>query len=119
MLFRSSLRDNLRKADIVEGASCTSKIGIGSIVEVVEEGDDEVMVLEVVSDGSSDPLRNKVSIGSPIIQGCAAHVVGETFELTVGNAVTRYQLKAIKLVQELFIEKVEKASQFSFAQSHG
>jgi len=89
-----SLHNSIMSAEIVENACCVNVVGVGTLLEVVDE-DGEVIKLEVVSDGLSKPLEWKVSMSSPIVKACLETKENGTFEVVTSMGVTVYKLQKI------------------------
>jgi len=91
-----SVLEMMQKAEIVDEVVEKGVIGIGAkIVLIDDEGQD--LSVEIVSDGSSDPLRDKVSASSPLVRALGGVKEGEKFSVAVGTSLVWYTLKAVEL----------------------
>ncbi len=85
-----TLRHRLDNAEIVEQAS-GGEVGIGSVVEVVDEGG-EVMTVEISAVGGSGTVSPTSPLGSALL----GHKAGETVDVSAPRGSWRATVRSIK-----------------------
>lgn len=92
----AEIQQMIDNAVIVKETSNTSKVGIGSKVEVESNGVKTLYI--IVGDNESDPLANKISASSPIGSALMNKKVGDSVEVQLPKGVTKYTILSIKAV---------------------
>jgi transcription elongation factor GreA len=68
------------------------KVGLGSLVTVTQEGDDEEITYEIVVAEDSDPTIGRISPSSPIGKCLLGHEEGDSVEIRVPAGAKRYEI---------------------------
>jgi transcription elongation factor GreA len=68
------------------------KVGLGSLVTVTPEGDDEEITYEIVVAEDSDPTIGRISPSSPIGKCLLGHEEGDSVEIRVPAGAKRYEI---------------------------
>jgi transcription elongation factor GreA len=96
----SRIRDLVR---ILDSASVleyddipTDKIGLGSIVTVIELDVDEEWEFTLVDSAESDPVHDRISDESPVGEALYGHKVGDEVDVAVPDGHVRYRVKGIR-----------------------
>lgn len=70
-------------------------VGIGAVIEVADD-EGEKFSLEIVSEGLSAPLENKVTLNSPLVSKCVGRCEGDEIEVEVQGNVIKYTILKIR-----------------------
>ena len=88
----------IRTAIIVEDKTKENEVGLGKIVQLYFEDDDEVEEFKIVTTVRSNSLQNLISIESPLGKSLLGHKVGERVWIQINNKVGYYvQIRTVKL----------------------
>jgi len=68
------------------------KVGLGSVVSVIQEGTGEQVVFEIVVPEDADPTIGRISPSSPIGKTLLGHEVGDTVEVRVPSGSKTYEI---------------------------
>ena len=84
----------LENATIVENKN-KDQVGIGSIVQVMYDGEDDVEEYKIVGSAEADPMNNKISNESPLAMALMNKKVGELVQVTSPDGL--YGVKIVKI----------------------
>lgn len=87
------LEATLKYARVVD-TKHSGTIGIGSVVDVVVEGD--AFTLEIVGETESDPEHGKISSDSPVAQAIMGHKAKDKVSVETPDGQIQYEIVAIK-----------------------
>lgn len=89
------LQEMIDNAKVVKNSSgCADAVCLGSKVTVSYSG--ATKVLEIVGDGEADPLKGKISYGSPISQALLDKKVGDQVEVETPAGLVCYKIESIE-----------------------
>jgi transcription elongation factor GreA len=89
------LQDMIDNAKIIQGeAGCSDTVCVGSKVTVSYSG--ATKVLHIVGDGEADPLKGKISYGSPISQALINKKVGDQAQVETPGGMITYRIESIE-----------------------
>jgi len=86
----------LREAVIIQENVSTDKVGLGSRVTVVEEGEEEMEIFLIVGPAEADPIGGRVSNESPMGLALLGHQVGDTVTVKAPRGDIVFHITAIK-----------------------
>ncbi len=78
------------KTSVVANKGQNSFIGVGSSIEVENEG--EKIAYEIVGSGESDPLNGRISIDSPIGLAVSGHRAGDSVLVSTPAGESEYKI---------------------------
>ncbi|MDD5020929.1 MAG: transcription elongation factor GreA [Endomicrobiaceae bacterium] len=91
----SEIDSKLSRAKIIEEQNIDpDKIFIGVTVTIKDEDGDEY-IYSIVDEEEANPLKMKISIGSPLAQGLLEHKVGDTVDVNLPAGVTKFTVLKI------------------------
>lgn len=76
------------------------RVGLGSIVEVLDLKDDKEQTFEFVLPEEADPESGKVSLSSPIGRGFSGRREGEEISIEVPSGRRSYEILSVKTIHE-------------------
>lgn len=87
------LENMLKNASIVdENEVPKDVVSVGSIVKVKDYEFDEEVEYIIVGSAEADPMNNKISNESPVVNGLIGKKVGDIIEVTVPDGVSKYEI---------------------------
>ena len=87
----------LRNATIIdEETHPTDKVGIGSYVTVLEEGNGQPETYHIVGSAEADPAEGLISNESPLGQALIGHTVGEIAHVNAPDGVLAFKIVGIR-----------------------
>ena len=91
------LRDMIENAEIVDETS-TDEVGFGSIVKILEQGDEDAEEEEYTLVGTveADPFQGRISNESPIGMALMGAHVGQIVEAHTPSGVIEYKILGIR-----------------------
>ena len=90
------IEENLRNAQIITKAKVdTSKVGVGSTVEVLDMEYDEKMTLKIMGSIESDPTIGQISNESPTGKALIGRSKGEVVDVVTPAGVLKYKILSI------------------------
>lgn len=88
-----AIEARLRSAVIVEAPAAGSRIGLGSIVTLDDDG--ETVTYTIVGADESNPARGRISSSSPVGRALVGHDVGDFVAVATPAGETRYRILEI------------------------
>ena len=88
-----ALEARLRTAVIVEAPSAGSRVGLGSVVTLDDDG--EAVTYTIVGADESDPARGRISSSSPVGRALLGRDVGDDVAVSTPAGATRYRIVEI------------------------
>ena len=85
----------IENAEIVENTTRADKVGIGSVVTILDVEFDEKCTYRIVGSQEANPLEGKISDDSPVGKALMGHKKGETVFAETGEGKT--ELKILKI----------------------
>ena len=87
----------IKTAIVIEDKSKSDEVGLGNVIELYFEDDDEVEEFKIVTTVRGNSLKNLVSTESPIGKAVLGHKVGDRVWVEI-NATAGYyvEIKSIK-----------------------
>ena len=90
------IEENLRNAKIITKAKVdTSKVGVGSTVEVLDMSFDEKITLKIMGSIESDPTIGQISKESPTGKALIGKAKGEIVEVPTPAGIQKYKILSI------------------------
>ena len=89
-----AILDRARVVD--DGAIGGDTVGLGSIVKVIDQENDEEWEFTIVDATSADPDNDLISYSSPIGQAMLRHKVGEMIKVTTPAGIKKYELVGLR-----------------------
>lgn len=90
------IEENLRNAQIITKAKVdTSKVSVGSTVEVLDMEYDEKMTLKIMGSIESDPTIGQISNESPTGKALIGRSKGEVVDVVTPAGVLKYKILSI------------------------
>ena len=87
----------LDRARVVDDAAVGGDtVGLGSIVKVVDQDNDDEWEFTIVDATSADPDNDFISYSSPIGQAALEHKVGDFIKVTTPAGVRKYELIGLR-----------------------
>ena len=86
----------LLRAKIITENGPTDEVSLGSQVTVVEKGEDEDEIFQIVGIAEADPANGKISYESPLGQTLLGHRVGDTVTVEAPRGEIIFKIVAIK-----------------------
>ncbi len=86
----------LRNAVIIEGDGPSDEVGLGSLVTVVEGGEQDAETFRIVGPAEADPIDGKVSNESPLGRALLGHRVGDAVTVKAPGGEIVFRIKAIE-----------------------
>lgn len=91
------LEKMIKTAIVIEDKSKSDEVGLGNVVELYFEEDDEVEEFKIVTTVRGNSLKNLVSTESPIGKAVLGHKVGDRVWVAIhANAGYYVEIKSIK-----------------------
>jgi len=82
----------LRRAEIIEEATSSDEVSLGSHVTVVEEGANRPETFRIVGTAEADPINGKVSHESPMGKTLLGHQVGDVVTVEAPSGVIAFRI---------------------------
>ena len=91
------LEKMIRTAVVISDESKADEVGLGNVIELYFEDDDEVEEFKIVTTVRGNSLKNLISTESPIGKAVLGHKVGDRVWVEINAAAGYYvEIKAIK-----------------------
>lgn len=91
------LEKMIKTAIVIEDKSKSDEVGLGNVIELYFEDDDEVEEFKIVTTVRGNSLKNLVSTESPIGKAVLGHKVGDRVRVEINaNAGYYVEIKSIK-----------------------
>lgn len=91
-----TIEQMLKNAVIIDETRVSDVVGIGSYVTVVERGDDEDEVYQIVGSAEADPSRGRISNESPVGRALIGKRVGEDVTVKIPDGVRHLTVTEIR-----------------------
>ncbi len=76
------------------------RIGLGSVVQVLDVGEDKEITYELVLPEEADPASGKVSFSSPLGRGFSGRQEGDELSIDVPSGRRSYEILSVKTIHE-------------------
>lgn len=76
------------------------RIGLGSLVQVLDVGEDKEITYELVLPEEADPASGKVSFSSPLGRGFSGRQEGDELSIDVPSGRRSYEILSVKTIHE-------------------
>jgi len=76
------------------------KVGLGSLLTVLDQKDDKEVAYEIVLSDEADPASGKISITSPLGRGFVGKEVGDEVKIQVPSGLRSYEILSLKTIHE-------------------
>ena len=76
------------------------KIGLGSLVEVIEVAEDKELTYEFVLPEDADPVKGKISISSPLGRGFGGRWEGDEISIQVPSGRRDYEILSVQTIHD-------------------
>ena len=104
------LEKMIKTAVVISGESKADEVGLGNVIELYFEDDDEIEEFKIVTTVRGNSLKNLISTESPIGKAVLGHKVGERVWVEI-NASAGYYVE-IKSIKEANPNEEEKLRSF-------
>ncbi len=91
-----TIEQMLKNAVIIDESRASDMVGIGSYVTVVERGDDDEEVYQIVGSAEADPSRGRISNESPVGRALLNKRVGEDVTVKIPDGVRHLTVTEIR-----------------------
>jgi transcription elongation factor GreA len=93
----TALTEKLSQAEVVDVSHLTGNtIDFGATVELVDEDSQKEIHYTLLSEMEADPLKNIISVNSPIGKALVGKHVGEFVEIRIPRGTKNYEVVTIK-----------------------
>jgi len=86
----------LKNAVMIDKTRASDSVGIGSYVTVVERGDDDDEMYQIVGSAEADPTRGRISNESPVGRALLGKRVGEEVQVKIPDGVRHLKITEIR-----------------------
>ena len=86
----------LKNAVMIDKTRASDSVGIGSYVTVVERGDDDDEMYQIVGSAEADPTRGRISNESPVGRALLGKRVGEEVQVKIPDGVRHLKVTEIR-----------------------
>ncbi len=86
----------LKNAVMINETHASDSVGIGSYVTVVERGDDDDEMYQIVGSAEADPTRGRISNESPVGRALLGKRVGDEVQVKIPDGVRHLKLTEIR-----------------------
>jgi transcription elongation factor GreA len=86
----------LKNAVMIDKSRASDSVGIGSYVTVVERGDDDDEMYQIVGSAEADPTRGRISNESPVGRALLGKRVGEEVQVKIPDGVRHLKVTEIR-----------------------
>ena len=85
----------LRDAVIVEAGGANDEVRVGSTVEILEDGEDESEVYQIVGSAEANPRQRKISLESPIGAALLGKPKGKTVKVQTPGGPIKFKIVSV------------------------
>ena len=86
----------LKNAVMIDKTRASDSVGIGSYVTVVERGDDDDEMYQIVGSAEADPTRGRISNESPVGRALLGKRVGEEVQVKIPDGLRHLKVTEIR-----------------------
>jgi transcription elongation factor GreA len=86
----------LKNAVMIDKTRASDSVGIGSYVTVVERGDDDDEMYQIVGSAEADPTRGRISNESPVGRALLGKRVGEEVQVKIPDGLRHLKITEIR-----------------------
>lgn len=76
------------------------KVGLGSLLKVLDTREDKEITYEIVLSDEADPANGKISITSPLGRGFTGREPGDEVSIQVPSGTRTYEILTLKTIHE-------------------
>jgi transcription elongation factor GreA len=91
-----TIEQMLKNAVMIDKTRASDSVGIGSYVTVVERGDDDDEMYQIVGSAEADPTRGRISNESPVGRALLGKRVGEEVQVKIPDGVRHLKVTEIR-----------------------
>jgi transcription elongation factor GreA len=91
-----TIEQMLKNAVMIDETRASDIVGIGSFVTVMERGDDDDEVYQIVGSAEADPTRGRISNESPVGRALLGKRVGEEVQVKIPDGVRHLRITEIR-----------------------
>ena len=88
----------LKNAVMIDKTRASDSVGIGSYVTVVERGDDDDEMYQIVGSAEADPTRGRISNESPVGRALLGKRVGEEVQVKIPDGLRHLKIMEMRIV---------------------
>ena len=92
----AEIKDLIENVEIVEKSDDSGKVGIGSIVTVLDVEFNEEEKYQIVGSQEANPMQGKISDDSPFGKGLFGHKVGDVVTVDAPAGMLRFEILKIE-----------------------
>lgn len=89
------IEDILAQAKVVNTTRSTTKVGVGSSVDIRKKGNKTVKTVHIVGEYEANPLENKISSASPLGKALMGKKKGDTVKVKAPSGDVEYEIVKI------------------------
>ena len=86
----------LKNAVMIDKTRASDSVGIGSYVTVVERGDEDDEMYQIVGSAEADPTRGRISNESPVGRALLGKRVGEEVQVKIPDGLRHLKITEIR-----------------------
>ena len=86
----------LKNAVMIDKTRASDSVGIGSYVTVVERGDDDDEMYQIVGSAEADPTRGRISNESPVGRALLGKRVGDEVQVKIPDGLRHLKITEIR-----------------------
>lgn len=91
-----TIEQMLKNAVMIDKTRASDSVGIGSYVSVLERGDDDDEMYQIVGSAEADPTRGRISNESPVGRALLGKRVGDEVQVKIPDGVRHLKITEIR-----------------------
>ena len=91
-----TIEQMLKNAVKIEATRATGSVGLGSVVTVLERGEDDEDVFHIVGSAEADPTKGRISNESPVGKALLGKRAGDEVQVKIPDGVRYLKIKEIR-----------------------
>jgi transcription elongation factor GreA len=91
-----TIEQMLKNAVMIDKTRARDSVGIGSYVSVLERGDDDDEMYQIVGSAEADPTRGRISNESPVGRALLGKRVGDEVQVKIPDGVRHLKVTEIR-----------------------
>ncbi|MBI5301833.1 MAG: transcription elongation factor GreA [Chloroflexi bacterium] len=91
-----TIEQMLKNAVMIDAMRASDQVGIGSYVAVLERGEDDDEMFQIVGSAEADPSRGRISNESPVGRALLGKRVGEEVKVPIPDGVRYLKITEIR-----------------------
>ncbi len=91
-----TIEQMLKNAVMIDETRVSDLVGVGSFVTVLERGDDDEEVYQIVGSAEADPLKGRISNESPVGKALLGKRIGDEVSVKIPDGVRHLKVTEIR-----------------------